>query len=163
MNFREPRGASPIGNFTLSKEELDTFLNSTPYCTLSFFSVNGYPGVTPINYAWDGEYFYVHCAKKGERFESLAKNPKVSICVYEPSDNLHQYIADHKSVVAYGDAELLTPEESVVPLQKMCLATAMPHKAKLEYIEKRIAMIVCYRIKPLHIIGRIVKFGGIQP
>lgn len=69
MAFRNPRGTT-LGNQSLSAEELAAFLRSTPYCTLSFVSVSGYPGCVPVNFAWDGDYFYVHSAMKGERFES---------------------------------------------------------------------------------------------
>ncbi|MPM54382.1 hypothetical protein SDC9_101160 [bioreactor metagenome] len=160
MAFRNPRGNS-LGNQYLSAEELAAFLHSTPYCTLSFFSVSGYPGCVPVNFAWDGDYFYVHSATKGERFESLAKNSKVGICIYEPAENLNQPIPSHRSVVVYGDAELLTGDAAIAALKAISLATGMPHKAHLNYIDARLGSTAAYRIKPLHMVGRIVKFGGI--
>ncbi|HWQ50743.1 MAG TPA: pyridoxamine 5'-phosphate oxidase family protein [Terriglobales bacterium] len=160
MAFRNPRG-TPLGNQHLSAEELAAFLCSTPYCTLSFFSVGGYPGCAPVNFAWDGDYFYVHSANKGERFESLAKNPRVSVCIFEPAENLNQPIPSHKSVVAYGDAELLRGENAAAALKAISLAAGMPHKAQQDYIEARISMTAVYRIKPVHMVSRIVRFGGI--
>jgi nitroimidazol reductase NimA-like FMN-containing flavoprotein (pyridoxamine 5'-phosphate oxidase superfamily) len=139
MAFRNPRGTS-LGNQYLSAEELAVFLRSTPYCTLSFFSVSGYPGCVPLNFAWDGDYFYIHSANKGERFESLSKNPRVSICIYEPAENLNQPLPFHRSVVAYGDAELLEGDAAVEALKAISLATGMPHKAHLSYIDARLAM-----------------------
>ncbi len=160
MAFRNPRGTT-LGNQSLSAEELAAFLRSTPYCTLSFVSVSGYPGCVPVNFAWDGDYFYVHSAMKGERFESLSKNSRVSVCIYEPAENLNQPMPSHKSVVAYGNAELLEGEDAAAALAAISLATGMPHKAQQDYINARLPMTAAYRIRPIHIVGRIVKFGGI--
>lgn len=162
MDFKQPRG-SVLGNSALSEQELGELLRSTPYCTLSFFNPNGYPGSTPINFAWDGDCFYIHCARRGERYEALLRNPRVCLSLFEPAADLHLAIPSHKSVVAYGEAECLEGDAAVAPLQAISLATGMPHKAELGYIHARLEQIAVFRIRPQHMTSRHVPFGGIKP
>ena len=75
MYFRKPRG-SLFGNAVMSQEEIDRFLGERHCATLGYQNVNGFPGVAPVNYAWDGKAFYLHCARKGERYESLLRNQR---------------------------------------------------------------------------------------
>ena len=86
MYFRKPRG-SLFGNAGMSQEEIDRFLGERHCATLGYQNVNGFPGVTPVNYAWDGKAFYLHCARKGERYESLLRNQKVALNVYHDAND----------------------------------------------------------------------------
>lgn len=164
MSFRQPRG-SMLGNKQLSDAEIQQLLTSTPYCMFSFNSVSGYPGLTPLNFVWDGEAFYVHCsAARGERMESLEKDDRVTISVYEVADDIgQQLLSNHKSVVAYGKAELLTGDDAIEPLQKLSYAADMAYKAPEERIRRQLDKIVVYKVKPLHMTSRYVTFGGRDP
>lgn len=163
MEFRTPRG-SKLGNKLLDKAEIEQLLRSTPYCTLSFNNINGYPGATPINFAWDGEAFYFHCAPRGERVESLEHDNRVCISVYEEAGDIgQQLLSNHRCVIAYGDAELLTGEAALEPLQKISHAADMAYKADEQRIRRQLDMIVAYKVVPKHMTGRYVTFGGRDP
>ena len=71
----------------MSQEEIDRFLGERHCATLGYQNVNGFPGVAPVNYAWDGKAFYLHCARKGERYESLLRNQKVALNVYHDAND----------------------------------------------------------------------------
>lgn len=103
MYFRKPRG-SLFGNAVMSQEEIDRFLGERHCATLGYQNVNGFPGVAPVNYAWDGKAFYLHCARKGERYESLLRNQKVALNVYHDANDEadENGMAEHLSVTAYA-------------------------------------------------------------
>ena len=159
MEFQPPRG-SLLGNILLTPQEIDDLLTGTPYGTLSFFNTNGYPGCTPLNFGWEDGCFYFHSAQQGERFEALAQNPRISICVYEAAEDLEPTIVAHRSVIAYGEAELLQGDEAAHSLRAMARNGRIPHKAEPGYIAPRMPVTAVYRMRPQQLTGRVVQFGG---
>ena len=161
--FRKPRGSS-LQRDPLSFEETSKILDRNYYCTFTTNGEEGYPVSIPMNYAWDGEYVYLHGnGMVGEKITNIKRDSKVCVTVYETDpDTGAQPLGTHYSVVLKGDAEILMGEDAVKGLRMISVASGMPFKAEDDYIMPRLPMTCTIRVKPVHLVGRCVKFGA-QP
>lgn len=159
MDFREPRG-NLFGKVQMTKEEIDTFLGGRHCASLAFENINGYPGVTPVNYAYDGRAFYIHCARKGERFESLQRCPRVALCVYHDANDEANAdgMAEHLSVTAYGEASPLEGAEALRALDLIAYQAGKPFKARGEGNAPFLSALDVYEIVPAHLTGRKIPW-----
>lgn len=60
------------------REEIEAVIKACKTCYLAM-SVNDKPYVLPMNFALDGETVILHSAQEGRLWESILKNPQVSI------------------------------------------------------------------------------------
>lgn len=161
--FREPRG-SILGNERLTEKEIRALFDRCPYGTLAVSGEDGYPVVVPVNVAWQDGMVYFHSAERGEKMDRIRENPKVSLNLYEPAQDIgKQRISVHKSVTVYGTAEILSGPEMMKALRAIARAAGMPYKAEDSFILPRCKGIAAVRIRPEHITSRRVKFGGQAP
>jgi nitroimidazol reductase NimA-like FMN-containing flavoprotein (pyridoxamine 5'-phosphate oxidase superfamily) len=58
-------------------------LYSGKYGTLAVLGDGGYPYAVPLNYVYDGQYIYIHCAKQGHKSDAIKNCDKVSFCVVQ--------------------------------------------------------------------------------
>ncbi len=82
--------------------------------------VDGYPGITPVNYVyWNGS-IYFHCAREGEKLENIFRDSKVCFEVdrplayldtgYDTTKPVCAVNQFYQSVVVRGRAELVEDE-----------------------------------------------------
>lgn len=163
MYFRKPRG-SLFGNAVMSQEEIDRFLGERHCATLGYQNVNGFPGVAPVNYAWDGKAFYLHCARKGERYESLLRNQKVALNVYHDANNEadENGMAEHLSVTAYGRVRDLRGEEALRALDLIAHQAGKAFKARGEGNAPFLRQLDVYAVEPEYMTGRKIRWRS-QP
>jgi len=80
-------------------------------------SMNDQPYVVPVNFAFDRDRIYLHCADTGMKLDFLRTNPRVCFEVDEslgviPGPLPWLYGFAYRSVIAFGTARILTdPEE----------------------------------------------------
>ena len=67
---------------------------------LGIFTPDGYPRVVPLNFAADGETIYFHGANRGEKFEVLKAEPKVSFSIDIPYSVIPSYWTSKISAAA---------------------------------------------------------------
>lgn len=160
--FRNPRG-SILEKDMMTEEETNLVLGRNCYCTMALNGPEGYPSAYPMNYAWDGSVFYLHCnGMTGEKLERLRQDGRVCITVYESAEEVGSApLGMHRSIMAYGTAEILSGEDAVEGLRLISLAADMPFKATDEYIYKRLPATVTVRVTPVHLTGRRVIFGAL--
>ena len=78
-----------------------------------------YPYCVPMNYGFEWEdqlIFYFHMATDGHRIRLLKRDNRVSMAIYEFLDRhgykrVHNEPHDYRSVMAYGRAEIICPEQ----------------------------------------------------
>jgi len=68
-------------------------------CYVSMVDENNMPYVLPFNFAYDGEYIYLHSASEGKKIEILKKNNNV--CVAFSTDHL-LFHRNHDVACSYG-------------------------------------------------------------
>ena len=79
-------------------------------------SMNEQPYVVPVNFAFDRERIYFHCADTGMKLEFLRTNPRVCFEVDEnlgivPGPVPWMFGFAYRSVIAFGTARVLTDAE----------------------------------------------------
>lgn len=108
-------------------------LQKAPYVTVSMTRPDGTPYAVPLSLAageaetaGDGDIFYFHCAKEGEKLECIRHNPAVclsavSYCRPVVSPKEGDFTLEYKSAIAMGHAELVEDEhEKVEALRAIC-------------------------------------------
>lgn len=95
----------------LSKQQALEILKSGDYGILATF--NGeYPYAVPVNYAFDGEYIYIHCAKEGHKIENLKKFSNVCFTVVKSYEILPDELSTaYESVIVFGKASIIENED----------------------------------------------------
>ncbi|AFM24346.1 pyridoxamine 5'-phosphate oxidase family protein [Desulfomonile tiedjei] len=58
-------------------QQIERILASTNVGRLATNGADGYPYITPVNFVYHQEKIYFHCAKKGEKLDNMARDPKV--------------------------------------------------------------------------------------
>lgn len=75
----------------------------------------GAPYVVPVNFGWDGEHLWVHCAEEGLKLDILARDPRVSFAVTSQAHVVPGkgcgWTTKFRSVVGFGSSTLVTGEE----------------------------------------------------
>jgi nitroimidazol reductase NimA-like FMN-containing flavoprotein (pyridoxamine 5'-phosphate oxidase superfamily) len=123
---------------------------------LGMLSPTGYPYVVPMNYAFQNDTFYLHCAKEGHKIESLRNHPEVCFTVVGE----WQIIPEHtttafESVIAFGQACFIdNPDEKKAALNlllKQCGVQAPLEDSCEPSVFERTAIIA---IKIEHLTGK---------
>ena len=89
----------------LSDMECKEVLNQSVRGVLAVNGDGGYPYALPINYYFDeaNNKIYLHSGKVGHKIDALAKNDKVSFCVYDRGYHKDGHWSFNiKSVVIFG-------------------------------------------------------------
>ena len=89
----------------LSDMECKEVLNQSVRGVLAVNGDGGYPYALPINYYFDeaNNKLYLHSGKVGHKMDALAKNDKVSFCVYDRGYHKDgHWSLNIKSVVIFG-------------------------------------------------------------
>lgn len=145
----------------ISFTECIEILNNEKRGVLSVLGDDGYPYGMPMNHFYndqDGK-IYFHCGNTGHRLDSLAKDSKVSFCVYnegekEPNDWAYTV----KSVIVFGKIEIVSDFDKIVEI-----ATKLSRKFTQDeaYIKTEIEMhahrTLLLVLSPEHICGKVVK------
>lgn len=72
---------------------------------------DNYPYAVPVNYVYDGEVIYVHCARQGHKIDSIVRNPRCSMCIVEKDDVVPaEFTSYFRSVIVFGRAEIVEDE-----------------------------------------------------
>ena len=67
----------------LSEGQAKEILENGSYGVLALAGDCGYPYAVPLNYVYDGERIYFHCAAEGHKIDAIARDNKRSFCVVE--------------------------------------------------------------------------------
>ncbi len=89
-----------MGKLTMTKKEMNDFLQEPWLCYIATLTKTGHPHVTPIWCYYDGQSFYMSLMDGNPKSRSLTRDPRVSIAV--SSDKF-----PFKAVVVHGTADLI--------------------------------------------------------
>lgn len=126
---------------------IEQLLKKASVCHLGL-SDNGQPYVVPMNYAYTGNSFYLHCAATGRKIEILSENNRVCVEVVveyalESADLACDWTTHFTSVIGFGRAIILEdPLEKVAALNILMEAyTGMPEHVFSPQALKRVLII----------------------
>ena len=118
------------------QKSLEEVLRTAEIGSLSFNGPDGFPRITPLNFAYDGRILW-HGAIAGERFDCLKKDPRATFCAvsaqsYVPShllseENATNATAAFKSVIVRGRCHTIDD-----PQEKCAILNALMEKYQPE-------------------------------
>ena len=118
-----------------NREEIDAVIRACKTCFLAM-SVNDMPYVLPMNFALEGDTVILHSAQEGRLWESILKNPQVSINWTLGEELAWQdvrvgcsYRVKSKSVIVEGKVELVEDYEE----KYRCLKVLMRQYSDREF------------------------------
>ncbi|MEF2967915.1 pyridoxamine 5'-phosphate oxidase family protein [Paenibacillus sp. M1] len=108
-------------------QEIEEFLREMSFGFLGTVGPDGWSRVTPLNFAYDGQYFYFHGSLAGEKMKHLKHDPRVSFTLAKEYALIPSYFTDpklacpasayFKSVMVRGTVEHIhSPEEKAAAL-----------------------------------------------
>ncbi|WP_315122153.1 pyridoxamine 5'-phosphate oxidase family protein [uncultured Clostridium sp.] len=115
-----------------SLEEKDAIevLKNGEYGVLSMVGENDYGYGVPLSYVYLGNAIYFHCAREGQKLDSIEKNNKVSFSVVGRTKLLpEKFSTEYESTIIFGKATEVNDEEKERAL------LAIIEKYSPEYIE----------------------------
>ena len=104
-------------------------------------SMNDQPYVVPVNFAFDHNRIYIHCADTGMKLEFLRTNPRVCFEVDEnlgiiPGTAPWMFGFAYRSAIAFGTARILTDPEERTKATKL-ITTKYAGKEMAEMITQK--------------------------
>lgn len=87
----------------LPEGQAKEILENGSYGVLALAGDGGYPYAVPLNYVYDGERIYFHCAADGHKIDAIARDNKCSFCVVENGGVIEdRFTTKYRSVIAFG-------------------------------------------------------------
>lgn len=87
----------------LPERQAKEILENGSYGVLALAGDGGYPYTVPLNYVYDGERIYFHCAAEGHKIDAIARDNKCSFCVVENGGVIEdRFTTKYRSVIAFG-------------------------------------------------------------
>ena len=87
----------------LPERQAKEILENGSYGVLALAGDGGYPYTVPLNYVYDGERIYFHCAAEGHKIDAIARDNKCSFCVVENDGVIEdRFTTKYRSVIAFG-------------------------------------------------------------
>lgn len=97
------------------RQEIDAFLQEMSFGFLATTGADGWPHMTPLNYAYSNGHIYFHGSRRGSKMDEIAASRKVSFAVAKEYAIIPSYFSDprqacpatafFKSVLIRGEAE----------------------------------------------------------
>lgn len=104
----------------LSLEQVEDILVNGITGILGVAGDDGYPYTVPLNYVYDGQSIYFHCARAGHKLDAIRSNNKVSFCVIA-EDNIvpHEFTTYFRSAIAFGRASEVEDEHEKLRIMRL--------------------------------------------
>lgn len=95
----------------LPEVESRRILTTGKYAVWAVDGDDDYPYAVPVNYVYDGDAIYIHCARQGHKIDSILRNPRCSMCIVEKDDVIpEEFTSYFHSVIVFGKAEIVEDE-----------------------------------------------------
>ena len=145
----------------LSKDRIVEILKTEKRGVLSVIGDDGYPYGVPINFWYDEDNgkIYFHSGRAGHKVDAMARNEKVSFCVYDRGYQKEgEWALNFSSVVVFGRMSIVEDFENAM---NICRKLSLKYTPDTTYIEDEIQKFgkstLCYELSPEHITGKIVN------
>lgn len=100
----------------------------------------------PLNYIYDGERIYFHCAAEGHKIDAIARDNKCSFCVVENGGVIEdRFTTKYRSVIAFGKIYEETDEKCRENAFRLMMRSLTPSVTN----EKREEMSHCQKARIL--------------
>ena len=120
--FREMRRKNQL----LTTEEIKEILSKATSGVLALLGDDDYPYAVPLNFVYDEDKLYFHCAKSGHKIDAIQKHAKASFCIIDQDMVVpEKYTSFFKSVILFGKIEIIEDEkEKRMAIEKLAIKYA---------------------------------------
>ena len=153
LQFRKMRRSDK----ELSLNEASEILKNASYGVLSTVGIDGMPYGIPVNYTYENNCIFFHCATTGHKLDNLSQNPNVSFCVVESSKVIPESFSTiFRSAIAFGRASILEDDgEKTEALMKLLSKYSADYvEDGVEEIKNALKATCVMRIDILHLTGK---------
>ena len=124
---------------------------------LSVIGDGGYPYGVPVNYSYDGDKIYFHCAKDGHKIDAITKDDKVCFTIVDVDEVIpEEFNTYYRSAIVFGRAHVISDVEEMKNALRVIVDKFSPDfKEKAEsYIEAETDTVCVVAIDIEHISGK---------
>lgn len=132
----------------LPEDECRRILRECRTGVLAVLGDDGYPYTIPLNYFYEGESIYFHCAREGHKIDAVQKDAHASFCVIEKDEVKPERLAtDFRSVVSFGRIAIVADDkEKMDALEKFTFkyapqSTPEARQAEIEKFWNRLCIL----------------------
>lgn len=148
----------------LTEKETIQILKKGKTGILGVIGDEGYPYTVPINYVYENNKIYIHCAKTGHKIDAIKNNNKVSFCVIEKDDVVKEKLTTYyKSVIVFGKARILETNSEIF---RAAQSLGFKYSDDKEHVQKEIKQelkaLACVEIVIEHMTGKQSKDLAMQ-
>ena len=112
----------------LPERQAKEILQNGSYGVLALAGDGGYPYAVPLNYVFDGEKIYFHCAAQGHKIDAAARDNKCSFCVVENGGIIeNRFTTKYRSVIAFGKIREETDGAQKEHALRLMMHSLAPH------------------------------------
>ena len=145
-------------NQQLSEAECIEILKSEPRGILSVLGDNDYPYGFPMNFIFEENKIYFHCAKEGHKIDSLIKHPKASFCVYDKGFHKDgHWSLNIRSVIVFGKIQIASDRQKAVLKMRKLAEKYYPDASLIENEMAHADRAECLELTIEHMSGKLVN------
>lgn len=95
-------------NQLLPDEMCSSILKKAHTSTLALIDEDNFPYALPINYAFENDTFYFHCALEGHKLQAIRHCNKASFCVIDKDEIVpEKFTTAYRSVIVFGEIQIV--------------------------------------------------------
>lgn len=128
------------------RSEMEDVLNRATVLHLAMVD-DGKPYVVPLNFGYEANVLYLHCAPEGHKLDILRKNPTVCFATHvdasvAPAELPCQFSGHYRSVIGRGQATLVTDREKKVQALDVLMRKFMqgPYQYQESYLQRMLVI-----------------------
>lgn len=144
----------------MSHEECIQVLEGAEYGVLSTISTDGTPYGTPLNFVYEDNAIYFHCALEGHKIENIRNNGSVCFNVVDSVVLMpEKFNTQYRSVTAFGNITIIDDgEEKRKAITDIAgkLSPDFPKEAD-DYINRAFKNILILRLDIDHMTGKATR------
>lgn len=143
----------------VSDERCAEVLRAQPRGVMAFHGEDGYPYAIPLDYYYDGEKLYFHCAKEGHKLDALRADNRVSFCVMDEGFRKDgDWALNITSVVIFGRLRELTDRGEIIEKLRLLGNKYYPTEDEVEReIDRFLDRVCMLELTVDHMTGKLVN------
>ena len=145
-------------NQQLPDEMCSSILKKAHTGTLALIDEDDFPYALPINYAFENDTLYFHCALEGHKLQAIRHCNKASFCVIDKDEIVpEKFTTAYRSVIVFGTIRILHDEaEKREAIEKLAVKYAPDdtEENRNKAIEREWNPLCVLEMTPEHITGK---------
>ncbi len=138
----------------MSLEDTIKVLDRAEVGVFGTLSEDGYPYTVAVNYIYENNKIYFHCAKSGLKLDNIKTHDKISFLVYDNVEVIGEELnTKYQSVMAFGRAKVIETNPEIL-WQLIKKYANMDYDKAIELIHKEIDLTALVEIEIEHITGK---------